>query len=88
MDEYQKIVKLAATQKLIELYKFSLDVLDELIDENRDKTNTFRAAISGFEGSDKIDPFVAFLEINEDQKRKLRKKILDRGNDLIREMEQ
>lgn len=88
MDEYQRIVKIAATGRLVELYKFCLVVLDEIVEDNRNKVAVFKSAIEGFEDSDKIEPFVSFLEINENQKKQIRKKILDRGNDLIREMEQ
>lgn len=87
MDEYQKIVKIAATTKLVDLYKFFLTVLDEIVEDNRNKVAIFKSSIEGFEDSKKIEPFVSFLEINETQKKQIRKKILDRGNDLIREME-
>lgn len=78
------------------LLKLSLEILDELKIENDLKINELKISLEDLEAflkreysiSVHLAPYVKYTNpLNEDKKRQLRKRILDTGNSLIREIE-
>jgi hypothetical protein len=87
--DFREIVRSAAKAKLICLTKVFLDILDELRKEDAAKVEKFIsiAEENGLGEQAKIlRPFLFLLDDNK--KEALRKRVLDRANELARELDQ
>jgi len=86
--DYREIVAAAAERKLVELYKFFLDMLDELKQDQDDNIHKFRRALQECDDVNDVEPLVFFVEtLSDSKKQQMRKKILDKANSLIRELQ-
>ena len=86
--DFREIVRDAAKRKLIELAKVCLDIIDELKKEESSKVSNFVvvAEENGFgEKACTMKPFLFVL--NEEKKDIIRKRILDKTNELARELD-
>lgn len=82
--DYKDIIREAASRKLIDLGKDVLDIIDELKQEDAAKVSK----INSIDKSGELDHLQPFLYLLDDTKIKiLRKRILDKMNSLIRELE-
>ena len=87
--DYRSIIAAAAERKLIDLYKFFLDIVDEIKQDEDKGVENFKKAMGECKSVEGLDPLLIFLgPLNENKKQQQRKRILDRANDLIRELKQ
>jgi hypothetical protein len=87
--DFRTIIKNAASRKLVDLAKTFLDIVDELKKEEQSKIESFMtlAESNGLgEQARNIYPFLFLLSDNK--KEILRKRILDKTNEMIRELDQ
>lgn len=85
---YQDIVRDAASRKIVDLTKSFLDIIDELKKEDAMRVVKFLAVAeeNGFyEKANTLKHFLYLLD--ENKKETIRKRVLDRANDLRRELE-
>lgn len=88
MDDYRSIIKEAAKRKLIDLGKAFLEIIDELKKEEVSKLDKFSSVSQVWISKDELDILLPFLSIIDDCKKDiLRKRILDKMNELCRELE-
>jgi len=88
VDSYKEIVAAAAARKLIDLAKEALEIFDELHEEDKSKLEKFKrsAEQAGWTGVEFVSPF---LELVDDTKKDiLRKRILDKANELKRQLKE
>lgn len=82
--DYKDIIREAASRKLVDLGKEFLDIIDELKQEDAAKVSK----VSAIDKTGTLDTLQPFLYLLDDAKIKiLRKRVLDRMNSLIRELE-
>ena len=82
--DYKDIIREAAARKLLDLGKDFLNIIDELRDEDAAKVSKLNAIDKGGVFNE-LQPFLYLLD---DTKIKIvRKRVLDRMNSLIRELE-
>lgn len=82
-------MRAAAQRKLIDLAKFYLDIIDELKKEEQNKVENFITVAEANGLGDlarNLRPYLFLL--NENKKEALRKRVLDKTNELIRELDQ
>lgn len=87
--EYKEIIRNAAGRKLLDLAKYCLDIVDELRKEDVTKIENFLSAAeeNGFgQQARALKPFLFLIDNNK--KEIIRKRILDKTNELVRELEQ
>lgn len=88
MDSFKEVLAAAAARKLIDLAKEALEIFDELFEEDKAKLEKFQCAAdkAGWENVELVSPF---LELIDDSKKDiLRKRILDKANELKRELKE
>lgn len=87
--EYKEIIRHAAKRKILDSAKTFLDIIDELKKEDIIKVNNFMAVAEENGLGEQAKALRPFLFLLDDGKKEiLRKRILDRTNELIRELEQ
>ena len=86
--DYKEIVRAAAERKLVDLYKFFLDIIDEIKQDQDEGIENFKEALGECSNLDDIERLLVFLGISCSKKKQLRKMVLDKANDLIRELKQ
>ena len=86
--DYKDIIKDAAKRKLVDLAKSFLDILDELKKEEAGKVEKFLSIAQENGLGDQAKALRPFLFLLDDNKKEIvRKRILDRMNELVREFE-
>lgn len=89
MDDYKKVIGQAAARKVIVLAKEFLEIIEELEVEEESKIEKFENAARKFDVNEQLDVLVPFLYlIDKKKKETLRKRILDKANSLVRELEE
>jgi hypothetical protein len=85
---YQEIIRDIGKRKIIELAKTFLDIIDELKKEEVAKISNLLAVAENNGLGEKISPLRPLLFLLDDNKKEiLRKRVLDKTNDLIRELD-
>lgn len=84
--DYKQIIAAAAERKLIEMYKFFLDIVEEMKQDQEEGVENFKKALEECSNIKDVGPLLYFLGMSENKKQIIRKRILDRANDLIREL--
>jgi hypothetical protein len=88
VDDFRSIVKEAAKRKLIDLSKLFLDIVDELKKEDLAKLEKFSSVSKYWISEDDLKIVSPFLLLLDDCKKDiLRKRILDKMNELCRELD-
>jgi len=88
--DFRSIIKDAAARKLLDLAKVFLEILDELKKEEESKSEKFSSLAEqwGLKGRDLAAFLSVVITFDSCKKDILRKRILDKTNQLTRELEQ
>lgn len=87
--DFREIVREAAKRKLIDLAKVCLDIIDELKKEDAAQVEKILTIVQNNGCGENIQSLRPFLFLLDDNKKEIiRKRILDKTNELIRELEQ
>jgi hypothetical protein len=86
--DYREIIKDAAKRKLVDLAKSFLEIVDELKKEDTAKLDKFSSAAKLKISQEDLNLVLPFLSLFDDCKKEIiRKRILDRMNELSRELD-
>lgn len=85
---FEDLVKFQANRKLTWLYKFFLEMLEDLFEEHKQKREQVKNSLLELGISQNAtDTLIEIFDVfNESRMSQMRKRILDRGNDLIRQL--